>query len=230
VRRLFAGSLLAALVASGAFSLDMVVGPRLLLGDYVGWGSDYGDTLDALDADPALRLGASIGVFAEMALPWWGLVARPEIAYTSGGSAYKQPGDFFGPAYNGDVKTSIVYKFIEVTPLVKKSFGQWNAFAGPDVLFAVGDWVAKLKAEDGDLQDALKAAGTDEVNISKSDFHKVYLGAVLGAGYPFSVGPGTLTVDLRAQFWFTNFDESNDVNAKQAAFVLGVSYGFPVKL
>ncbi len=227
MRRLFAVLLMAALIASGAFALDLIVGPRLLLGDYLGYGSDYADALDAANADAALRLGGSIGVFAELGLPWWGLVARPEIAYTSGGDANKAA----APApFDGDVKTSDVFKFIEVTPLVKKSFGSLNVFAGPDLLFAVGEWVAKVNAEDNAYQDALDAAGADEVNISRTDFHKVYLGAVVGVGYPISIGPGTLIVDLRGQIWFTNYDENNDFKYKPAAVVLGVSYGFPVRL
>ena len=209
------------------FGVDIVAGPKVMVGHFGGFGDDYEDYLDYRDADKRIGLGGSFGGFVEVGiLPR--LALQPEVLFTIGGPGYKFDS---GPPYDEEIKAKLIGYTVDIPILVKGKFDVGSVvvvvLGGPTLQVRVGTWKEKWKSSDSDLQDAIEAGGYDDQEYEDEAFeHDFGVGIVGGAGVELSLGPGTLMLDARYFHGLTEWFEGSDV--KFRALLFSVGYGFPL--
>jgi hypothetical protein len=143
---------------------------------------------------------------------------QPEIVYASKG--------FVGNLYEDewfDVDVTAAFDYIEIPVLARYSFMPGKkfrpcVFAGPSLSYCmaseltISQWPASF-----------------DVDIS-SITHTTDFGVVLGAGFGYAVGKGTLTLDIRYQNCFTNVATTGDFEINGSTRTIDVddfkNYGF----
>jgi hypothetical protein len=143
---------------------------------------------------------------------------QPELLYASKG--------FIGNLYEDewfDVDVTASFDYIEIPVLARYSFmpgGKFRPciFAGPSLSYCMAS----------ELEISQWPASFD-VDIS-SITHTTDFGVILGAGFGYDVGKGTLTFDIRYQNCFTNVVTTGDFEVNGSTQTIDVddfkNYGF----
>jgi hypothetical protein len=147
------------------------------------------------------------------------LAVQPELMYVTKGA--KQSGVFEGQAIDAELRLD----YIEVPLLLLLPIGAGAGvapyvYAGPAFAFEVGCSVAF------DVPGFSGSADCDEDEDFDSDRRKIDVGAMVGGGLSFPVGPGALLVEGRYNFGLLNLDTSTDGNTtrhRSGALLFGYS-------
>ncbi len=142
---------------------------------------------------------------------------QPELIYASKG--------FAGNLYEGfvDIDATCSFDYVELPVLARYSFlpgGKFRpcVFAGPSVAYSI--------ASDLELSIGPFAGSADISSLT----HTTDFGIVLGAGFGYETGGGTLTFDVRYQRDFTNVITSGDFEINGSTRTIDIddfkNYGF----
>jgi hypothetical protein len=204
IRKIALLVVIAVLVPTVAFGLELTLGARAGLGHFGAWGEDYTDTIDAQGASRVFDLGYSFGLYGSFALIDM-LAIQPELWYTRGGYAF-----------DGDDDIDFTASTLEAPVLAKLRFGigpiSAVGFAGPNFRFKVGDF-------------EMDGGGAD---INQDDYSTAVIGSVLGAGAELNIGVGILSADARYYLDFMPWDDTGDSDIRDQSVRFTVGYGIPI--
>ncbi len=140
-----------------------------------------------------MKVGFQGGVGVNLQIARSNFSIQPEINYVSKGVALKAGGS----------KNNLNLGYLELPVLAKYSFGPVYINAGP----SIGLLVSKEEK-------VIKNYG--------SEFKKIDVGALLGAGVALPAGPGKVIIDARYQLGLNNISEAGDV--KNRGIMASVGY------
>ncbi|ARS34448.1 porin family protein [Pontibacter actiniarum] len=146
---------------------------------------------------------------------------QPELLYVQKGykvNAFDFEDDFFSEESAPDVK--VKYSYLEVPILAKVTVGEGPlkgfATAGPTLGYLMS---GKVKADEE----------TEDLEVGEG-FNRFELGASVGVGLSYNVGPGALNLDVRYGHGFSGIiEDDTDGNLKNRGFGISLAYLFGVK-
>ncbi|MCF8245042.1 MAG: PorT family protein [Saprospiraceae bacterium] len=164
------------------------------------WDTDVKDYIVGVNAGLVVEIGVS-DMFS----------IQPEVNYLQKG--YKTT---IENSTKQEFKTYLNY--VEMPILLKGKFGagdlKFNALLGPTFGYAFD---GKIKSDDGDT----------DIDFDKSNIKQYDIGGMAGIGLGYDVYPGTVFLDARLGWGFTNLDDSdNSDNFKwrNRGFNIGIGY------
>jgi len=166
-----------------AFSQGIRVGVKGGIGYSTFMGKDFSDSLTDDSYERKFFLPFSGGVFATI-----GLVdifaVQPEVLFLHLG------GKFGDDTETETIKTS----YLAPAVLAKARFGILNVFVGPSVLIKVSNGTGTLESGGSSVDSDLDADALTNALFA----------AVAGAGVEYTLGPGSLVMEVRGMYSFTS--------------------------
>ena len=222
---------LAALAVQAQFTITPKVG---VTASTVGRSKAYNDGVEADGGSRPLSIGFSAGV--AFAIPVGDIFSiQPEILYTQKGFKEKYDDDYFQSKIN----------YVEIPVLLKFTFGEEDelrffGYVGPyvgyalngSIIFKEGGEKNTLKSKFGD--EPANYTG-DDLYIPTNEVNRLDIGAYIGAGISYPLGPGALSLEGRYGYGFTNFDKDSSGQAskedlKSQNRTIGVFLGYSIPL
>lgn len=148
-----------------------------------------------------------------------GLSAQLELLAVTKGSKVDAAGD-------DDVKLKMDYIEVPFTAMFSFGTGPY-VFLGPVASFEIG-----CKAEVEFEGDTFKADCDDDEGPTEGDFErkKFLFGATAGAGFQFPVGPGSVLLEGRHTWNFTNLNDvpNSDTKIRHRQIAVFAGYAIPI--
>lgn len=156
---------------------------------------------------------------------------QPELSYTEKGfeTSLGTEYELFNIPLPLGATAETSVKFIEIPVLGKYKFGDGPvsgyALAGPTIAYAAAGEI-KTKATLVIDFNLFK----QDINLSNSNFNRMELGGLVGAGVNFDLGSTSLFLDARYKMGFSNFFNDPLVDVTLQTRNLGINAGFLIPL
>ena len=150
---------------------------------------------------------------------------QPELLYVQKGFAVEDQG----------VNTKSYFNYIDLPLLLKINFGGETVKAYVNAGPSFGYWLGgKIKVDDESAKIKFGDADNitaDEVTLNKEDWNRLDIGLQFGGGVGFGLGPGSLLLDARYGFGFTDIysvENAPDSENKSKNNVFQVTLGYAI--